>query len=133
MKKIIYLLLVLPLLISCSKNEQYGDDGIVYRTYRYQIINKTNSDINMITFYSYKEKSKSSDYDKETLTSDLKIGEITKEYKTKYPYVNFDFLYYLDSWVSESPILRPGEFPSKTTFYELKKDELNVIEIKSVY
>jgi len=133
MKKYLFLILFIVIFASCSKNEEYGDDGVVYRTYRYQIINKTNKDINMITFYSYKEKSKSSDSDKETLTSDLKIGEITKEYKTKYPYVNFDFLYYLDSWVSESPILRPGEFPSKTTFYELKKDELNVIEIKSVY
>lgn len=133
MKKILLLLLILPFVASCGGDKEDDDSNYVNRTYRYQIINKTDKDINLITFYSYKEKSKSSDSDNEIITNDLKIGESTKEYKTKYAYVNFDFLYYLDSWLSESPILRPGEFPSKNTFYELKKDELNIIEIKSVY
>lgn len=133
MKKFICLLFIILSIISCSKDEQYGDDGVFHRTYRYQIVNNTNKDIDFIAFYSYKDKSRLSDSDKELMTSVLKIGETTKEFKTKYSFVNFNFLYYIDSWVSESPILKPGEFPSKNTFYELKKDELNIIEIKSVY
>lgn len=132
MKQLLYILFAVTLFTACSSDDDNNDTDS-YKPYRYQIVNKSEKDLNSITFYSYKEKSKSSDSDTELITTDLKIGEITKEYKTKYPYVNFEFLYYLDSWISESPILRHGEFPSKGTFFELEKDKLNIIEIKSVY
>ncbi|TFD96660.1 hypothetical protein E2605_07525 [Dysgonomonas capnocytophagoides] len=131
MKQLLYILLAVTLFTACSSDDDNDIDN--YTTYRYQIVNKSEKDINSITFYSYKEKSKSNDSDAELITNDLKIGESTKEYKTKYPYVSFEFLYYLDSWISESPILRPGEFPAKGTFFELEKDKLNIIELKSVY
>lgn len=125
MKLFTHILLSL-LFFSCSSDKE--ESNIVYRTYRYQIINSTDKDINMISFYSYEKQSEASDSDRELINTGLKIGEQTKEYKTKYPYVNFEYLYYLNSWVSNEPILRNAIFPSKNVFYELKKTNLILLK-----
>lgn len=127
MKIIIYLILILTLFISCSKNEGYGDDGVVYRTIDYKIINKTDKKYSIV-FNSYKYKNDKDEMDFESLT--LNANEESKQLKTKYKYANLLCIYEKDLGDGMKPQSVSVFYPSRSTFYELEEGEVNIIELK---
>lgn len=137
MKKLLTLILLATLFISCSSDDDLDNkNDYSTREYRYQIINNLGKDIDIVIFRSYESKNKDSNYDDEIMTFDLPNGDSTIEYKTTYPYVNISFSYHDWNSTLNASNLRVihfplGYFPSKDGFFEMRKDELNIINITS--
>lgn len=127
MKKYLFLILFIVIFASCSKNEEYGDDGVVYRTIDYKIINKTDKKYSIV-FNSYKYKNDKEEMDFESLT--LNPNEESKQLKTKYKYANILCIYEKDLGDGMKPQSVSVFYPSRSTFYELKEGEVNIIELE---
>lgn len=130
MEKLLLLLLFMSLCFtSCG-----GDDEEDYvpepnRNIEFKIINKTNHNFTSVSISVYKYKNDKSENDFIIHSGNLNSGEeITK--RTFYKYVNILCLYEKELGDGMKPQTIYNFYPTKSTFYELKENDINIIELK---
>lgn len=130
MEKLLLLLLFMSLYFtSCG-----GDDNEEYvpepnRNIEFRIINKTNHNFISVSISVYKYKNDKSEKDFIIHSGSLNSGEQITE-RTFYKYVNILCLYEKELGDGMKPQTIYNFYPTKSTFYELKENEINIIELE---